>query len=68
MGGDRAGDVGAGRNAGCRTIFIDYDYDEPKPEPPADYTCRSLLESVHLIKEVTIHHENHKRFKGKIVR
>lgn len=53
--GDRAGDVAAGRAAGCRTIFIDLDYAEPKPEPVADHTCRSLPEAAVLIK-------NHKEF------
>lgn len=30
MVGDRWRDVEAGRRAGCRTIFIDYGYDEPR--------------------------------------
>lgn len=30
--GDRWRDVEAGNNAGCQTIFIDYDYDEPQPQ------------------------------------
>ena len=29
--GDRAKDVGAGEAAGCRTLFVDYGYDEPPP-------------------------------------
>ncbi len=29
--GDRWRDVGAGKNAGCRTIFIDHGYDERRP-------------------------------------
>jgi len=47
--GDRAGDVAAGRAAGCRTIFIDLDYADPKPEPAADHVCRSLSEAVRII-------------------
>lgn len=43
--GDRWRDVGAGKAAGCRAVFIDYDYNEPKPED-ADCTCRSLSEAV----------------------
>ncbi|MDR1657767.1 MAG: HAD-IIIA family hydrolase [Deltaproteobacteria bacterium] len=68
MVGDRAGDIGAGRSAGCRTIFIDYDYAEPKPAPPADYTCPSLNQAVAIINEVTVHHESFSRFKGQIIR
>lgn len=29
--GDRASDIGAGHAAGCRTVFIDLEYAEPKP-------------------------------------
>jgi D-glycero-D-manno-heptose 1,7-bisphosphate phosphatase len=66
--GDRSGDVGAGQAVGCRTIFIDYDYKEPKPEPPADFVSRNLFESINIIKEVSCHYENHKRFKSEIIR
>lgn len=43
--GDRWRDIGAGQNAGCKTIWIDRAYAEQKPEPPADYTCHSLTEA-----------------------
>jgi D-glycero-D-manno-heptose 1,7-bisphosphate phosphatase len=49
MVGDRAKDVEAGRRAGCRTIFIDHGYREPRPEPPADFTTRSLLDAARWI-------------------
>jgi D-glycero-D-manno-heptose 1,7-bisphosphate phosphatase len=49
MVGDRAGDVLAGRNAGTKTIFLDFDYKEKKPDPPADFTCHSLKEAVEII-------------------
>ncbi len=42
MVGDRWKDITAGENAGCRTIFIDHNYQEPKPNPPADFTTRNL--------------------------
>src|SRR5260370_2785701 len=45
MVGDRAKDIEAGRRAGCRTIFIDHGYREPRPEPAADFTTHSLLEA-----------------------
>lgn len=51
MVGDRAGDICAGRSAGCRTVFLDGGYLEPKPEPKADFTCESLLEAVNWILE-----------------
>jgi D-glycero-D-manno-heptose 1,7-bisphosphate phosphatase len=49
MVGDRAKDVEAGRRAGCRTIFIDHGYSEPRPEPPADFATGSLLEAARWI-------------------
>jgi len=44
--GDRWRDVEAGRRAGCRTVFIDYGYDERKPSPPGDATVTSLPDAV----------------------
>jgi transaldolase len=41
--GDRWRDVEAGRRAGCRTVLIDYGYDEP--EVPPDYRARSIREA-----------------------
>lgn len=41
MVGDRAGDVGAGRAAGCRAIFITRQYSEDKPKHPV-VSVRSL--------------------------
>jgi D-glycero-D-manno-heptose 1,7-bisphosphate phosphatase len=49
MVGDRAKDVEAGRRAGCRTIFIDQAYREPRPEPPTDFTTHSLLDAAQWI-------------------
>lgn len=46
--GDRWRDVEAGLNAGCRTIFIDFDYDEPLQRSP-DHTVHSLWEAANLI-------------------
>lgn len=34
MVGDRWRDVGAGRNAGCYTVFVDYHYSEQRPDRP----------------------------------
>ena len=44
--GDRWRDIEAGRRAGCRTLFLDNDYLEAKPMPPADATVGSLDEGV----------------------
>lgn len=41
--GDRWRDIAAGTAAGCRTVFIDYGYDEPRPDA-ADYVCSSLAQ------------------------
>jgi D-glycero-D-manno-heptose 1,7-bisphosphate phosphatase len=44
MVGDRWRDVEAGRRAGCRTIFIEYGYDERRPDRP-DVVVGSLSEA-----------------------
>ncbi len=48
MVGDRWRDVGAGKAAGCHTVFIDCGYDEALPENPDD-TVGSLAEAADLI-------------------
>jgi len=42
MVGDRWRDIEAGRRAGCKTVFIDYGYDELRPEE-MDFKADSLL-------------------------
>jgi D-glycero-D-manno-heptose 1,7-bisphosphate phosphatase len=37
-----------GRNAGVRTVFIDFGYDEKLKSPP-DYTVRTFTEAVRVI-------------------
>jgi D-glycero-D-manno-heptose 1,7-bisphosphate phosphatase len=51
MVGDRWRDVEAGKNAGCKTIFIDYGYDERQPES-YDFVAGSLLEAAQIILSV----------------
>ena len=46
--GDRWKDIEAGKYAGCKTIFIDFNYKEPKPKNP-DFTTNSLHNAVHFI-------------------
>jgi D-glycero-D-manno-heptose 1,7-bisphosphate phosphatase len=41
--GDRWRDIGAGQDAGCKTVWIDRGYAEKKPAPPADFTTHSLM-------------------------
>jgi D-glycero-D-manno-heptose 1,7-bisphosphate phosphatase len=48
MVGDRAIDVEAGEAAGCRTVFIDLDYRERRPEAPT-FTVRSVSEAADCI-------------------
>jgi D-glycero-D-manno-heptose 1,7-bisphosphate phosphatase len=48
MVGDRWRDIGAGKAAGCLTIFIDHGYDEPQVEAP-DAVCADLTEATSLI-------------------
>tara|TARA_S200000501_G_C20594774_1_gene643199 strand:+ start:75 stop:605 length:531 start_codon:yes stop_codon:yes gene_type:complete len=46
--GDRWKDIEAGKRAGCKTFFIDYDYKEKKPTNYT-YRVRSLNEAVKII-------------------
>ena len=46
--GDRWRDVECGARAGCRTIFIDWGYDEPLRRKP-DFTVRSFAEAAGII-------------------
>jgi D-glycero-D-manno-heptose 1,7-bisphosphate phosphatase len=46
--GDRWKDVEAGRNAGCRSVFIDYGYEEQGPQGAA-FEVHSLREAVNWI-------------------
>jgi len=48
MVGDRWRDIDCGAAAGCRTIFLDYGYDEPLKAPP-DFRCRTLAEAADII-------------------
>ena len=48
MVGDRWRDIDCGHAAGCRTVFIDYGYDEPLKQRP-DFRAKSLLEAAELI-------------------
>ena len=48
MVGDRWRDVEAGQRAGCKTVFIDYNYAENKPGT-FDYKVKSLQEAATII-------------------
>jgi D-glycero-D-manno-heptose 1,7-bisphosphate phosphatase len=48
MVGDRASDVEAGKNAGCRTVFLDRGYDRPAGIAP-DHVCTSLAQGTECI-------------------
>ena len=48
MVGDRWRDIDCGHAAGCRTVFIDYGYDEPLKQQP-DFRTTSLLEAAEVI-------------------
>jgi D-glycero-D-manno-heptose 1,7-bisphosphate phosphatase len=51
MVGDRWRDIGAGKAAGCVTIFIDQGYFEQAPDRP-DHVAQSLLEAADLILSI----------------
>jgi D-glycero-D-manno-heptose 1,7-bisphosphate phosphatase len=46
--GDRWRDIDCGKRAGCRTIFIDWGFDEPLREQP-DFRALNLAEAVRRI-------------------
>jgi D-glycero-D-manno-heptose 1,7-bisphosphate phosphatase len=48
MVGDRWRDVDCGRAAGCRTVFVDYGYEEPLRSQP-DHRVQSLLEAADIM-------------------
>lgn len=48
MVGDRWRDAEAGQRAGCKTILIDYGYNEKRPEA-VDYYAKSLREAAKII-------------------
>ncbi len=52
MVGDRWKDIEAGQAAGCRTVFIDYGYNEQKPTR-ADHICLNLFDAVPWITGVS---------------
>jgi D-glycero-D-manno-heptose 1,7-bisphosphate phosphatase len=52
MVGDRWRDVEAGQSAGCRTVLIDWGYDERPPTQPPDATVSSLGEAADWILQV----------------
>lgn len=45
MVGDRWRDIEAGKKAGCKTVFIDYQYQETRPDQP-DLIVKNLWEAV----------------------
>lgn len=49
--GDRWKDIETGKNAGLRTILIDYNYNERHLNP--DFSCNNFLEAVEIIKSLT---------------
>jgi D-glycero-D-manno-heptose 1,7-bisphosphate phosphatase len=48
MVGDRWRDIDCGHAAGCRTVFVDYGYDEPLQQPP-DFRVPNLLKAADII-------------------
>ena len=50
--GDRWRDIGAGKAAGCRTLFIDYGYDEELKDKP-DIVVRDLPDAANMILQQT---------------
>ena len=49
--GDRESDIEAGASAGCKTIFVDYGYDENRPIK-ADIVVNNIGEIQNRIKEI----------------
>ena len=49
--GDRWRDVDCGFNAGCKTVFIDWGYEEKLKREP-DFRARDLLGAAQLIEQL----------------
>ena len=49
--GDRWRDIQAGENVGCKTIFLNYKYDDIKPKKPS-FVTDSLLNAVYIIEKI----------------
>jgi D-glycero-D-manno-heptose 1,7-bisphosphate phosphatase len=56
MVGDRWRDIEAGRRAGCRTVYVDRNYDERRPDEP-DAVVTGLPEAVTWILSTTARKE-----------
>ena len=52
--GDRWRDIEAGRRAGCRTVFVDWGYEERRPDRP-DRVVADLLEAARWIRDLSDH-------------
>ena len=50
--GDRWKDVEAGKNVGCKTIFIDFKYKEKLKSMP-NYTITNIADAKNIIKEIS---------------
>ena len=51
MVGDRWSDIEAGKNAGCKTIFLDYNYNERRPNNYDHKTCSLLSASKIILRD-----------------
>jgi len=51
--GDRWRDIEAGRRSGCGTFFVDYEYDEPRPQS-YDFRVSSLLQAAEIILQTDL--------------
>ena len=51
--GDRWSDIEAGKKVKCKTIFIDRNYEEKKPNNP-DFTVKSFKKAVRLFSMINI--------------
>jgi D-glycero-D-manno-heptose 1,7-bisphosphate phosphatase len=49
MVGDRWKDIAAGQNAGCKTVWLNYSYQEAAPKVPPDLTTSSLINAANWI-------------------
>ena len=49
--GDRWRDIQAGEKVGCKTIYLNYNYKDIKPENP-NFTTDTLLNAVYIIEKV----------------
>ena len=58
---DRWRDIQSGEKAGCKTIYLDYNYKDIKPKNP-NFVTDTLLNAVNIIEKLWTRKSHQKKF------